>query len=227
MTLDIPRIQALCFDVDGTLSDTDDLFAQRIARWLQPFRFLFPGGNPLPFSRQIVIGIESPGNFLFGIPDRLGLDDELFALGDLLARLGLGKQPRPFLLIPSVREMLSLLAARYPLSIVSVRGERSTRSFLSQFELEPFFQCIVTGQTCQHTKPYPDPILYAARQMGVGPQACLMIGDTTVDIRAGKAAGAQTVGVLCGFGEEAELRRAGADLILPTTAQVHEVLLAL
>jgi phosphoglycolate phosphatase-like HAD superfamily hydrolase len=123
--------------------------------------------------------------------------------------------------------MLSLLAARYPLAIVSVRGERSTRSFLSQFELEPFFQCIVTGQTCQHTKPYPDPILYAARQMGVGPQACLMIGDTTVDIRAGKAAGAQTVGVLCGFGEEAELRRAGADLILPTTAQVHEVLLAL
>ena len=41
-----------------------------------------------------------------------------------------------------------------------------------------------------------------------------MIGDTTVDMRAGKAAGAQTVGVLCGFGEEPELRQLGADLIL-------------
>jgi phosphoglycolate phosphatase-like HAD superfamily hydrolase len=53
-----------------------------------------------------------------------------------------------------------------------------------------------------------------------------MVGDTTVDIRAGKAAGAQTAGVLCGFGSERELRRAGADLILPTTGQLDEILLA-
>ena len=52
-----------------------------------------------------------------------------------------------------------------------------------------------------------------------------MVGDTTVDIRAGKAAGAQTVGVLCGFGQEPELRRAGADLILPDTAALAQVLL--
>ena len=52
-----------------------------------------------------------------------------------------------------------------------------------------------------------------------------MVGDTTVDIRAGKAAGAQTVGVLCGFGQESELRRAGADLILPSIASLCEILL--
>ena len=52
-----------------------------------------------------------------------------------------------------------------------------------------------------------------------------MIGDTTVDIRAGRAAGAQTVGVLCGFGHEKELRRAGADLILAQTAQLTETLI--
>jgi len=50
--------------------------------------------------------------------------------------------------------------------------------------------------------------------MNVSPENCLMIGDTTVDIRAGKSAGAQTVGVLCGFGEEPELKQMGADLIL-------------
>jgi len=83
----------------------------------------------------------------------------------------------------------------------------------------------VTALTAEHTKPFPDPILYAAHRMGVSPEACLMIGDTNVDIRAGKAAGAQTVGVLCGFGEERELRRRGADLILEFTAQVAHVLL--
>jgi len=44
-----------------------------------------------------------------------------------------------------------------------------------------------------------------------------MIGDTVTDIQAGKRAGAQTVGVLCGFGEEKVLKHAGADLIIDNT----------
>ncbi|MBK7338591.1 MAG: HAD family hydrolase [Saprospirales bacterium] len=51
-----------------------------------------------------------------------------------------------------------------------------------------------------------------------------MIGDTTADIRAGKAAGAQTVGVLCGFGEEPELRKMGADEIIDDTTKLLDVL---
>jgi phosphoglycolate phosphatase-like HAD superfamily hydrolase len=50
-----------------------------------------------------------------------------------------------------------------------------------------------------------------------------MIGDTTVDILAGKSAGAQTVGLLCGFGTETELRKAGADLIVPDLSELHKV----
>ena len=58
----------------------------------------------------------------------------------------------------------------------------------------------------------------------MAPEACLMVGDTTVDIRAGRAAGAQTVGVLCGFGEADELRKHGADLILPFPSELVHVL---
>ena len=47
-----------------------------------------------------------------------------------------------------------------------------------------------------------------------------MIGDTTVDMRAAKAAGAQAIGVLCSLGREDELRRAAADLILQNTAEL-------
>jgi len=225
MPLDFPRIQALCIDVDGTLSDTDDQFVQRLRRLLLPARFLFRNGDPLRFARWAVMLTESPGNFLVGLPDRLGIDHGLAALSDRLYRLGLGKAPEPFLLIPGVYEALALLKARYPMSIVSARGERTTRAFIDQFGLSDFFTSIVTAHTCRHSKPYPDPILYAARQMGVPPQACLMVGDTTVDIRAGKAAGAQTVGVLCGFGEQPELTRAGADALLNSTAGLADLLL--
>jgi len=225
MPLDLARIRAVCFDVDGTLSDTDDHFVQKLSRALRRARFLFPAGDPVPFARWLVMRTERPGNLLIGIPDRLGIDHHLAAMGDALYRLGLGRSSAPFLLMEGVRELLIRLRARYPLSIVSARGQRTTLLFLQQFDLSPFFRCVATAQTCRYTKPYPHPILWAAAQMEVPPDACVMIGDTPVDIRAGKAAGAQTVGVLCGFGEADELQQAGADLILPRTCDLAEILL--
>ena len=226
MPLDIPRIRALCFDVDGTMSDTDDQFEQKIERLLRPFRFLFRDQNPRPFARKLVMFTEAPGNFLIGIPDKLRIDNELAVIGDFIFRKGHGQKAEGFLLIPGVFATLTNLKPHYLMSIVSARGSRSTQIFLDQFKLNPFFQAIATAHTCEYTKPYPDPILWAARQMGVSPEECLMIGDTTVDIRAAKAAGAQSVGVLCGFGEKSELLDAGADLILETTAQLPEILLS-
>lgn len=220
MTLDLSRIRALCFDIDGTLSNTDDQFVLKVARMLNPLRFFFPNEDPRPFARHFVMTVESPGNFLFGIPDQLGFDSTLARMSDSLYSLGLGKDPKPFLLIEGVREMLTQVGAQYPLAVVSARGGRSTGWFLDQFELRPFFHSIATAQTCRYTKPHPDPIEWAAKQMGVTPQECLMIGDTTVDILAAKAAGAQSVGVLCGFGEKDELVSAGADLILEQTAEL-------
>jgi len=220
MSLDLKRIHALCFDVDGTLSDTDDVYTQKVARFLP--RFLFR--DPARAARRFVMWVESPGNTLIGLPDIIGLDDELFGLWEWLNR----KRPRPmkhFMMVPGIKEMLERLHGKYPMSVVSARDDKSTRAFLKQFELTGYFDEIVTAHTAEHTKPYPDPILYAAKKMGVAPEQCLMIGDTTVDIRAGQAAGAQTVGVLCGFGERRELERQETNLILDTTSELADVLL--
>jgi phosphoglycolate phosphatase-like HAD superfamily hydrolase len=223
MALDIARIRLLCFDVDGTLHDTDDMYVRKLAGWLKPINFLFPSQDPLKVARKLVMVTETPATLFFGLPDRLGFDHQLTALGDYLYRKGLKKNAHPFALIPGVKEMLEQLFPRYPLSIVTARGNRSTELFLKQLNIHPFFQTVVTAQTCRHTKPHPDPILWAASQLGIPAEACLMIGDTTVDILAGKAAGAQTVGVLCGFGTENELRAAGADLILENTSKLVEI----
>ncbi len=225
MSLDLSRIQALCFDVDGTLSDTDDLYVQKVARLLRPLRALLPGRDPHRAARRLVMALETPGNAVLGLMDTLGMDDELIALSEFLNRRFRHPQKR-FLLIPGVDRMLAELHGHYPMAVVSARDERSTMAFLEHFRLTHYFDVIVTALSREHTKPYPDPVLYAAERMGVSPEACLMIGDTTVDIRAGRAAGAQTVGVLCGFGEEGELRRHGADVILESTPQLSAILLA-
>ena len=226
MPLDIPRIKALCFDVDGTLSDTDNHFKQIIERLLTPVKIFFPNQDPGPIARKLVMISETPGNFLMGIPDKLGIDDELAAISDFIYRRG-HRKPDSFLLIPGIQNTLEKLKHHYPMSIVSARGAASTNYFLNQFNLQPFFDFIVTAHTCEYTKPYPHPIIWAAQQMNVQPEECLMIGDTTVDILAAKAAGAQSVGVLCGFGQEKELHQSGADLILDSTSLLVDVLLTL
>ena len=220
MSLDVGRIRALCFDVDGTLSDTDDLYAQKLAPLLP--RFLFR--DPAHSARRMVMWVESPGNALLSLAHSLGMVDEMVAFINWMNRHRV-RQPRNFLLVPGVVEMLRRLKGRYPMAVVSVRDERGTMAFLEAFDLVQYFDVIVTAFSAPRTKPYPDPILFAAQKMDVPPEGCLMIGDTTVDIRAGRAARAQTVGVLCGFGEELELRRMGADMILESTPSLAQVLL--
>jgi N-acetyl-D-muramate 6-phosphate phosphatase len=224
MPIDISRIQALCFDVDGTLNDTDDQFIERAEPFFKAARFLLPGQNYKRAARRFVMWAEAPGNMLIGVPDRFGFDDQLAELASWISQKHKAtiKHFRP---IVGIQEMLARLYNKYPLSVVSARDELSTREFLCQAGIEKYFKCVAGALTVRHTKPYPDPIYWAAQQMGVPSGNCLMIGDTTVDIRAGKAAGAQTVGVLCGFGEELELRRHGADEILDVTPKLAEILL--
>jgi HAD superfamily hydrolase (TIGR01509 family) len=225
MPLNVEIIRAICFDMDGTLSDSDDVMVARFSRLLKPFHFLFPKQQVDRLARRLVMAIEAPANFLMGIPDIFGLDAPLAWLIDLIYRKVGYKPKKTFLLVSGVKEMLAELSRHYPLAIVSARDARTTNAFLEQFGLVPFFKCVATAQTCKHTKPFPDPILWAVHEMGVSPESCLMVGDTTVDMRAGNAAGAQKVGVLCGFGEKHELQKAGVDMILTTTEELVLVLL--
>jgi phosphoglycolate phosphatase-like HAD superfamily hydrolase len=219
MPFDLNRIKALCFDVDGTLSNTDDLYTQKALYFLP--RFLFNDVNYT--ARRLVMWFEAPGNALLSFADTLGIDDEMVVFINWLS-LHRKHLPRAFLLVPGVDEMLKKLHGRYPMAVVSAREERSTMAFLEQYNLVKYFDVIVSGLSTKRTKPYPDPVLFAAQKMNVSPENCLMIGDTTVDIRAGRSAGAQTVGVLCGFGEEFELRKLGADMILEDTTKLMDLL---
>ena len=219
MPLDISRIHALCFDVDGTLSDTDDLYVQKVSKFFP--RFLFK--DPDHAARRFVMWVEAPGNALLGLADTLHLDDEMIAVIHWLNRRR-KHSDKKFLLVPGVDEMLKQLHGRMPMAVVSARDEKGTMRFLEQYDLVKYFDTIVTGLSAVHTKPYPDPVLLAARKMNVLPENCLMIGDTTVDIRAGKSAGAQTLGVLCGFGEEPEVSQIGADEIVEDTTKLLEIL---
>ncbi|MFO7740716.1 MAG: HAD-IA family hydrolase, partial [Anaerolineae bacterium] len=73
-------------------------------------------------------------------------------------------------------------------------------------------------------KPHPEPIREAARRLGVRVERCVMVGDTTVDVKGARRAGAKAVAVLCGFGERDELEEAGADVVLEGISDLMSVL---
>lgn len=220
MPLDAGRIRALCFDVDGTLSDTDDQYVAALRPWFRRMPFVSQDDQA---ARRFVMWLESPATFLVGLADRLGMDDAWIGAADWLYRHS-RRRRRAMPVIPGVPEMLNALRGRFPMAVISARDERTTVEFLETAGLRSHFEVVVTALSAAHTKPYPDPVLLAARELKVDPADCLMIGDTIVDVLAGRAAGAQTVGVLCGFGEEDELRRRGADVIIASTAELGTIL---
>lgn len=220
MTLDISRIQAICFDVDGTLRDTDDQYVARVESILRPVRWLLPNQDSAAAARWLVMRMEGPVNGVFSLADRLGLDGPLYRLVELSSPANGDPEQRRYLLVPGVMKALDLLSARFPLAVVTARGTRSTQAFLESTNLRAHFACVTSALSSPRGKPMPDPIYWAAEQMKVKAENCLMVGDTSVDILAGKAAGAQTVAVLSGFGEMQELEELGADLVLPSIADL-------
>jgi len=211
-------VQALLFDIDGTLADSDNDVVQLVAGLLTPVARLFSQLDPPIAARRLVMAAEGPMNAAYVLADRLALD-ELAAL--LAARLPRRRIPhKPVNLIAGVRPMLIRARRRFSLAIVTARGERAALRFLQAAELEGLFDVIITNHSTWQGKPHPAPVLLAASSLAVQPKTCLMIGDTTLDVRAGIAAGAQSVGVLCGFGQRGELVRAGAHLILDSTADL-------
>lgn len=223
MALDCNRIKAICFDIDGTLANTDDLMVEKVAKYFSlPFAF-YPPQRRLKFARKLLMAVETPANKLLELFDIAGLDEWFFRLRERFLSSHRRRNPlwQP---IDGVVETLTMLARRYPLAIISVRDAYLTRSFIEQMGLSSIIKCWASAETTLHTKPYPDPICWVAEQLLVNPSECLMVGDTTVDIRAGKNAGAQTVGVLSGFGEERELWAAGADEVIADINRLPEVI---
>jgi HAD superfamily hydrolase (TIGR01549 family) len=167
---------------------------------------------------------ETPGNALMTLVDLLGLDAPLSAFTDYLRRQRGLRTRGDFYIVAGVEEMLAGLNGRYRLAVVTTRGLGEAETFLAQYGLGDVFEVLVTRESTRRLKPHPAPILHAARLLGVPVERCVMVGDTTMDIKAARRAGAWAVAVLCGFGEREELERAGAHVILEHTAHLSSLL---
>ena len=120
--------------------------------------------------------------------------------------------------IPGIEELFALLAARgIPMGVVTTTERRNIDKKLQSLErrnLTHHLQVVIATEDAPRRKPAPEPLLEGARRVGVPAAECVYVGDSHVDIQAGRAAGMKTVGVLTGLDDADTLGREEPTLLL-------------
>lgn len=211
-------VSAVLFDIDGTLAETDDHLVDLAVQRLAFLQRLVSAERLKRAVRRWLMFAEVFMNGLITLLDRLHLDSALFRWSGRLQKIGGLRDREEFVAVAGAPDVLRALAQRYRVGIVSSRSADDAAAFLAQFGLADPVGAVITRENTKRLKPHPAPIRLAAEKLGVPVEQCVMVGDTNVDVRAAKIAGALAVAVLCGFGERGDFGE--ADLILGSTSEL-------
>ena len=195
-------IQAIIFDVDGTLIDTVDLHT---ACWVEALKHF---GLEIPFE-DIRVQIGKGGDQLLPglIPPDVEAErgEEIHSFrGDLFKREYMHKA-RPF---PGVRELFERIIASGQQAVLA---SSATADELARYKEIAGIADPIGGATssddAERSKPFPDIFQAAlAKVAPIGAEQAIVVGDTPYDAEAARTAGIKSIGVLCGgFPEEALL----------------------
>lgn len=220
-------VAAILFDLDGTLLDTaadmslaldhafQDLGAQ--GPGLAQVRCMIGRGAPMLIERACTFSAqpwtaEQKSQLLEGF---------LHHYGVLHDRQETVAQP-----YPGVQEGLqSLHAQGLPLAVVTNKHHRFACALLEHLNLAPYIRLVVGGDTCERRKPDPQPLHWACSELQVKPLDALMVGDSTNDVQAARAAGMRVVCVPYGYNEGQDPRQLPCDAVVESVAHLQTLLM--
>lgn len=204
-----PRYAGVLFDLDGTLLDTAPDFVDALNRMLH-LKAMPPLADELIRS-HVSHGSRALINLAFGDNHD---DSELLRLEFLeIYTEHLSRKTRLF---DGLEVLLTRLAKHnVPWGIVTNKPELYTHMILSDLRLQPAPAAVVCPDHVSRTKPDPEPMLLAARQLTVNPDRCVYVGDHRRDIEAGQAAGMTTIAAAYGYIDDSDLPKSwGADYLV-------------
>lgn len=179
------KYDTVLVDFDGTLMDTNDLIVQS---WMHAIKkYTGKEGNLEEVKQSFgeTIALSMP-RLIPNVPLDEAVDTyREYQIVNYLENI------QPFEGANDTLEKLK--AAGYKLALVTSRMERSTFAGLKHFDLEKYFEVIITADNCPEHKPSPLPLLMAMEKLGSEPEKTIMIGDTKHDIGASIAAGVTSV----------------------------------
>jgi phosphoglycolate phosphatase len=221
----VMNYQCLLFDLDGTLVDSR-------ADLIKSINLMLIESGRLPLSDSKVITFVGEGARL--LVERALRATEVSAPQNSEVDRALGifqRHYREHLLdqtraYPEVEETLQHFS-NLPKAIVTNKPHEFTVALLDGLGLLPYFKVIFGGDSLSERKPAPRMLLEAARICEAEPLKCLMVGDSRVDVAAGRAAGMKTCGYVPGFRGRGELMEAGADFLIERFGELRMLVEAL
>jgi N-acetyl-D-muramate 6-phosphate phosphatase len=213
--------KAVLFDLDGTLIDSaPDLGAAADAMRVQRGMPSLPADLYRPLAGA---GARGMLHVAFGITPE---DAQFEALREEFFRNYEGCMTQRTYAFEGVAELLEAITALgLPWGVVTNKSKRFTNPLTATMPIFATAGTVVSGDTTAHAKPHPAPLLEAARQLGVAPEACVYVGDDERDIIGGKAAGMHTVAATYGYlGQQTDVAAWRADATINSPLALLQLL---
>ena len=182
-------IDAVIFDLDGVLVDSEQLWAAAREELVRE-----RGGTWTAEATRAMMGMSSREWSRY-MRDELGVDLPPETISaDVVARLErLYRERLP--LLPGAVEAVAAMHAEWPLGLASSANREIIELVLELGELGHFFAATVSSEEVPRGKPAPDVYLEAARRLGVAPERCAAVEDSSNGLRSADAAGMTVVAV--------------------------------
>jgi phosphoglycolate phosphatase len=213
-------IQALMIDLDGTLIDTlgdFDAVLNHVAHDMK-----LP-----PVSRLFIENTVGKGSehLIRSLLEELGAPDRFDEAWPLYQRHYLAINGTHASLYPGVLEGLQALQKRgLPMACLTNKPLAFAEPLLEKKEVRKFFQYVFGGESFERKKPDPLPLLRTCEALGTPPAATLMIGDSSNDAQAARAAGCPLVLMTYGYNHGQPISLLDADVNLSRLDQLPEFL---
>jgi sugar-phosphatase len=216
------EIDAISFDLDGTLIETNDAWHQALDKTLKQ---LGKQGVTRQYFYKNHIGVDMKKVISSHIPltepelekARLQLIDNFLSSIDYVQIIDNVVYVLDF--VSSQTEKSAIITNTYRKVVDRVVENLKSRNL----DLTKYFPCIVTRDVVSEGKPKPDIIYYACKELGVKPSNMVFVEDSVSGVIAGKAAGCYVVALTSTTSEE-RLRNAGADMVISNLLELKQII---
>jgi HAD superfamily hydrolase (TIGR01509 family) len=213
------RVQGVIFDMDGTLADSLDHYYGMACEVVE-------AAHAPPISRERVcelMGSGDPNLLRKLLPPDFPDSEAILAriVGERFsAWMRAGREIEP---LPGCIDLLHQLHARgHRLGIATSSGR--ALPCLDRWGVRQLFDAIVGREDVVRRKPHPDVVVHCLRRLSLAPDDAVYVGDSPIDIEAGRAAGVYTVGVLTGTSTREVLASVAPDHILASAPELLDLL---
>lgn len=213
------KYRNIIFDFDGTLADTAELTVETMHRTNRAMNL--PEKSDAECRAMIGYRLEEIPSILW--PDIPDLSERYAATFREIYKSA--KEDFKIRTYPGVSDTLTRLKLNgIRMAVASSRSKVSLLDLCKELRIVDYFQMVVGGGDVKNGKPAPDPVNLVLATQGWDKDETLVVGDMSVDILMGMAAGTATCGVTYGNGSVKELRDAGAVYLISDFSELQVLL---